>query len=470
MTTQSSTVVASGQELDYSNVFEELRSAFATGRTRPQAWRVAQLKAIRALVVEKEKDLCDALYADLGKPVFEAYTAEMAFIRSEVDHACKHLGKWMKPRRTSTPLVYQPGKSWVQPEPLGVTLVMGAWNYPVQLCLGPMVDALAAGNCVLLKPSEVSPHTASALAALVPQYLDTSCVKVVEGGVAESTALLKLPWDHIFYTGNGAIAKIVMTAAAQHLTPVTLELGGKSPTVVDRDANLKVTAKRIVWGKFYNAGQTCIAPDYILVHKDVQDAFLEQMKAAITEFFGADPKQSADFARIVNARHHNRLCKLMAGADVAVGGQADADTRYIAPTLLKNITPDSPVMQEEIFGPILPVLPVNSMEEAVKFINARPKPLALYVFTGNSATENLILHNTTSGGLLINHVLMHVGNQNLPFGGVGPSGMGAYHGKTGFDNLSHLKPVMKKPTFIDPPVAYPPYTASKMKQVRFLMK
>ena len=470
MTTQSTVAAPSGQELDYSPVFEELRSAFATGRTRPQAWRVAQLKAISALVVEKEKELTDALHADLGKPVIEPYTAEMAFIRSEVDHVCKHLGQWMKPRKARTPLVYQPGKSWVQPEPLGVTFVMGAWNYPVQLCLGPMVDAIAAGNCVLLKPSEVSPHTARVLATLVPQYLDTSCVKVVEGGVAESTALLKLPWDHIFYTGNGAIAKIVMTAAAQHLTPVTLELGGKSPTVVDRDANLKVSAKRIVWGKFYNAGQTCIAPDYILVHKDVQDAFLEQMKAAITEFFGADPKQSADFARIVNERHHNRLCKLMAGADVAAGGQAEADSRYIAPTVLKNVSPESPVMQEEIFGPILPVLAVDSMEDAVKFINARPKPLALYVFTGNSATENLMLHNTTSGGLLINHVLMHVGNQNLPFGGVGPSGMGAYHGKTGFDNLSHLKPVMKKPTFIDPPVAYPPYTDSKMKQVRFLMK
>jgi aldehyde dehydrogenase (NAD+) len=366
-------------------------------------------------------------------------------------------------------MVVQPAKSRIYKDPLGVVLVIAPWNYPFQLAMAPVVGAIAAGNAVVLKPSEVAPATSRLMAELLPRYTDSQAVKVVEGAVAETTRLLEERFDHIFYTGNGTVGRVVMAAAAKHLTPVTLELGGKSPTIIDDDVDLELAIRRIVWGKFYNAGQTCVAPDYILCHERVRPRALELLKRTIEEFYGTDPKKSADYGRIVNERHHARLMTLMDSGRVVVGGDADASDRYIAPTVLADVSPDSPVMADEIFGPILPVLSVQDVDEAIRFVNARPKPLALYVFTKREQTRDAVLERTSSGGASVNHVWLHLANHDLPFGGVGPSGMGAYHGKATFDTFVHKKSVLEKTTAMDPPVLYPPYTAQKRKILKRLL-
>jgi aldehyde dehydrogenase (NAD+) len=324
-----------------------------------------------------------------------------------------------------------------------------------------LVGALAAGNAAVLKPSEVAAHTSHALARLVPRFLDPDAVAVVEGGVPETTALLDERWDHIFYTGNGRVGRLVMAAAAKHLTPVTLELGGKSPCLVDDDVDLELTARRIAWGKFLNCGQTCVAPDYVLVHRAREQELVDGIAASVRTFYGEDPQKSPDLARIVNEQHVDRLAKLLESGTAAIGGQVDRADRYVAPTILRNVSPDSPVMQEEIFGPILPVLPVADMEEAIAFVNARPKPLALYVFTNRKTVEDAVIARTSAGGVTVNAAIWHLGNPNLPFGGVGESGMGAYHGKHGFDAMSHWKPVLRKSWRMDPSIGYPPYTKWK---------
>jgi aldehyde dehydrogenase (NAD+) len=354
-------------------------------------------------------------------------------------------------------------------EPLGVVLVIAPWNYPVQLLLSPLIGAIAAGNCAVLKPSEVTPTVSRLLATLVPRYLDPACVALVEGGVDETTALLRERFDHVFYTGNGAVAKVVMRAAAEHLTPVTLELGGKSPCIVDRNVDLEIAARRIVWGKFLNAGQTCIAPDYVLVHESRESELLDAMKRTLRAFYGDDPKKSPDYGRVVNERHHRRLAVLLKDGEVVAGGEADEATRFIAPTILRNVAPDAPIMQVEIFGPILPVLRVASIDEAVAFVNARPKPLALYVFTRDAQVEEDVIARTTSGGACVNAPLWHIANPELPFGGVGPSGMGSYHGRDSFETFSHRKSVVTKSTRVDPKMAYPPYSKLKTAILKRLM-
>ena len=454
---------------DIPEVVRKLRTSFASGRSRSLAWRLRQLDGIKRFVHDRERELGDALYADLGRPAVESFTAELAFVRGDADYIAKRLAKWMKPERVGTPLPVQPGKSYVHKDSLGVVLVIGPWNYPLQLMLSPLVGALAAGNAVLLKPSEIAKETSRVVANLLPNYVDNDFVQVVEGGIPETTALLEERFDHIFYTGNGAVGRIVMTAAAKHLTPVTLELGGKSPCVVDSSANLDVAAKRIVWSKFFNAGQTCVAPDYILVERDSHDALVARLKATIRAYFGDDPKTSPDFGRIINARHLQRLAGLLGSGDVVTGGEVDERDRYLAPTVLINVAPDSPVMADEIFGPILPVLSVDSIDDAIRFINARPKPLALYVFSGNVRAQDRILENTSSGGAVVNHALMHLAVPGLPFGGVGESGMGAYHGKASFETFSHRRAVLRKTTSIDPDLLYPPYTESKERWVRRLV-
>jgi aldehyde dehydrogenase (NAD+) len=344
-----------------------------------------------------------------------------------------------------------------------VALVIAPWNYPVQLLLAPAAAALAAGNSVVLKPSEVSAHTADALAELVPRYLDERVVALVTGGVDETTALLAERFDHIFYTGNGRVGRIVMAAAAQHLTPVTLELGGKSPAIVAADANVEVAARRIAWAKFLNAGQTCVAPDYVLVDRAVEGRLLAGLRGALSRFYGPDPRLSDDYGRIVNEAHFARLTGLLdAGgyAEVVVGGDRDRATRYLAPTVLSGVDPGAPVMGEEIFGPILPVLPVDDVDEAIAFVNDRDKPLALYAFGGRAATDR-VLERTSAGSVCLNHAVLQVAVPELPFGGVGASGMGAYHGSAGFERFSHLKPVLTKPIRPDPPALYPPYTRLK---------
>lgn len=446
-----------------------VRGTFESGRTRPLAWRMKQLDGLRRFIKEREREILDALHSDVGKSALEGYSTELGFTLSDIEYIEKRLPGWMKPERVSVPLISQPGSARVYREPLGVVLIIAPWNYPFQLLIDPLVGALAAGNGAVLKPSEVAPATSAVVARWLPEYVDHDAVKIVEGGVAETTALLAERFDHIFYTGNGTVGRVVMTAAAKHLTPVTLELGGKSPCYVDRDADLEVAARRIMWGKFTNAGQTCVAPDYILAHSAIHDRLLELCRSTLQSFYGGDPKRSADYGRIVNGRHHQRLMKLMGSGKIVVGGDADEAARYIAPTILRDVSPDSPVMADEIFGPILPFLSVSGPDEAVRFVNARPKPLALYIFSSSEATQERILGATSAGGVSINHTLFHLAVHGLPFGGVGESGMGAYHGRLSFETFTHRKAVLRKPTALDPSLLYPPYDDSKTKWIRRLM-
>jgi aldehyde dehydrogenase (NAD+) len=450
-------------------VLGRLRAHFDTGVTKSLAWRLSQLDALEHFFMEREQDILEALRLDLGKPATEAFTSEIGIGLAELRYTRKKLASWMKPERVRTSNAAMPGRSYIYKEPLGVTLIIGAWNYPMQLVAVPTIGAIAAGNCVVLKPSEVAPNVAALMSHWIPKYLDPDAVQVVEGGVPETTSLLRQKFDHIFYTGNGVVGRIVMEAAAKHLTPVTLELGGKSPCIVDESTDLDLTAKRIVYGKFFNAGQTCVAPDYVLVHEHVHDALLNRMSAVIREFYGDDPKQSPDFARIVNERHHARLTGLLTGADIVTGGDSDVKARYIAPTILKNVREDDAVMQEEIFGPILPVISVPSIDSAIAFVNRRPKPLALYAFSHDKSVQDRILAGTSAGGTTINHVFLHYAVHDLPFGGVGESGMGAYHGRLSFDTFTHRRAVLKKPLFPDPPLLFPPYSARKLRWIKRLL-
>ena len=454
---------------DTPSLVASLRSAFASGRTRPLAWRRAQLDGLSRFLGEREGEIMDALAADLGKPRLEAYTAEIAFSLAEIRLARKSLKSWCRPERVRTPMALQPGRSRVVKEPYGVVLLIAPWNYPVGLVLAPLIGALAAGNCVVVKPSEVAPATSALLARRLPEVLDPECVRVVEGGVPETTALLQERFDYLFYTGNGVVGRVVMAAAARHLTPLTLELGGKSPVIVDREIDLAVTARRLVWGKFSNAGQTCVAPDYVLAHADIHDALVAELARTVRAFYGDDPRASADFGRVVSVRHHRRLVGLLGAGTVVCGGQADEAARYLAPTLLTDVPADAPVMSEEIFGPILPVLKVASVDEAIAFINRREKPLALYLYSKRKAVAEEVIARTSSGAVTVNHAFMHLIVPGLPFGGVGASGMGAYHGRHSFETFTHRKAVLRKPFLLDPRIVYPPYDAEKERWVRRLM-
>ena len=451
---------------------EELRAGFRTGVLSDVESRRTHLRRLRDLFVEQEDRLIDALVADVGKPRIEAYTTEIAFTINEIDHTLKHLNAWTKPEKVKVPITFKPGKARLQPEPLGTVCIIAPWNYPVQLLFAPLVPALAAGNTAVLKPSEVTPSVAALVEELVPRYFDSSTVAVVNGAVEVTTALLEERFDHIFYTGNGQVGRVVMRAAAEHLTPVTLELGGKSPAIVAADANIDVAAKRIAWAKFLNAGQTCVAPDYVLVEEAAKDQLLAALAEAVTTFYGDDPQQSEDYARIVNERHHDRLMKLLSdgGFDATVfGGTGDRGSRYLAPTVLAGVKPDAAVMADEIFGPILPVLTVGDLGEAIRFVNDREKPLALYAFSNDDDTLEHVVANTSAGGVTLNHAVLHLAVPDLPFGGVGESGTGSYHGKSGFDTFSHFKAVLGKPTRPDPALMYPPYTATKQKIIRKFM-
>jgi aldehyde dehydrogenase (NAD+) len=455
--------------VDAAGIVRRLRATFESGKTRPLAWRFQQLEALRRMLIDREDEILDALHLDVGKPRLEAWIAEVGFMVKEVGHTIKHLAAWTKPERVPTPVIIQPGRSEVHREPLGVVLVIGPWNYPFQLVMSPLVGAIAAGNTVVLKPSEVAPHTSALIARLVPQYLDPDAVAVVEGGIPETSALLEQRFDHVFYTGNGYVGRIVMTAAAKHLTPVTLELGGKSPCIVDRSADLDVAARRIVFGKFYNAGQTCVAPDYVLADASIRDRLLDKMRTTVREFYGDDPRRSPDYGRIVNGRHVQRLAKLIPSGEPVTRVEVDEGDRYISPTILRDVSNDSPAMADEIFGPILPVLTFGGdANEAIRFVNERPKPLALYVFSEDESFQRRILDGTSSGGATVNHVWLHLGVPGLPFGGVGESGIGHYHGKYSFETFSHRRGVLVKPTSIDPSLMYPPYDGLKARILKFL--
>ncbi len=451
-------------QLDIVNRIQQQRDFFATGQTKPLSFRLAQLQKLKQAVLDRQDLILAAVKADLGRPEFEGYF-ELASL-TEINIALKQLKTWMQPQKVATGIDVFPAKAWVQPDPLGVVLIIGPWNYPFSLVFSPLVGAIAAGNCAILKPSEQAPHTSRVVAELVQSIFEPAYVAVLEGDASVSQALLAERFDHIFFTGGSAIGKIVMTAAAQHLTPVTLELGGKSPCIVDADVNLERAAKRIVWGKFVNAGQTCIAPDYLWVDRRIKAAFLPLLKQAIEGFYGERPMQSPDYGRMINARQFDRLVGFLADGQVITGGQFDVESRYIAPTILDQVSWDAPVMQEEIFGPILPVLEYDTLDQAIAGVNQRPKPLALYFFSNDTTKQQRILETTSSGGVCLNDTIMQISVSGLPFGGVGSSGLGRYHGKYSFDTFSHFKSVLKRGMWLDLAWRYAPYTAAQVKQIR----
>jgi len=444
-----------------------LRKTVRSGATRSLAWRRTQLEGIIRFLTECETELTAALAADLGKPALASWMADIVPPRNEARHALRHLGEWVGPERVAVPAAYQPGRARIIREPKGVVLIVAPWNYPVQLCLSPLVGALAAGNAAVLKPSELAPATAGVLAEWLPRYVDPSAVAVVEGGMEVSQALLERPFDHIFFTGSPRVGRIVVAAAARHLTPVTLELGGKSPVIVAADADLDVAARRIAWAKLVNAGQTCIAPDYVLVERGIRPAFVDRLITEVERFAGG-----AEPTRIVNETHLRRLAGLLDGHGgvTALAGGPDFATARFAPVVITDPDPGSPLMQEEIFGPILPVVVTDSLDDSIAFVAARPKPLALYLFTGSPAVEDEVLERTSSGSVCVNHLLYQCLVPGLPFGGVGPSGMGAYHGRAGFETFSHSKAVLRKPTSPDPKLAYPPYGPFAERAFRLLLR
>ncbi|MET0837264.1 MAG: aldehyde dehydrogenase family protein [Marmoricola sp.] len=457
---------------DAEQLVARLRETFAGGRTRPLEWRHRQLAALQRLLVEGEDELVAALAADLGRAPAETWVADLRATGREVADLQRHLDGWVKPERQPVPWLFRPGKAQVVREPLGVVLVIAPWNYPVQLLLAPLAAALAAGNAVVCKPSEVSPATSAALARLLPRYVDPEAVAVVEGGVPETTALLDQRWDHILYTGNGAVGRIVAAAAAKHLTPVTLELGGKSPVIVAEDANVKLAASRVAFSKFLNAGQTCVASDHVWVHRDVEQEFLDEIARQVEKRYGRAPRENKDFGRIVNTGHAQRLKGLLdqGGFDVVCGGEVDVDAKYVAPTVLRNVGRDAGVMGEEIFGPVLPVLAYDDLAGVCAAIDAGDKPLALYLFTGSDETVEQVLGSTSSGGVCVNDAMTHLVVSGLPFGGVGDSGYGAYHGRTGFETFSHRKSVYRRPSWVvDPPLLNPPYARWKSRLLRRLL-
>ncbi|MFZ4520692.1 MAG: aldehyde dehydrogenase [Bacteroidales bacterium] len=449
---------------------EKQHGFFNTHKTKEIGFRIEQLKVLKKAILAYEERLYDALWKDLHKSKFEAYATEIGLVLTEIGEHIRHLRKWARPKRVFTnQMIHFWSTSRIYKEPYGQVLIIAPWNYPFQLLINPLVGAISAGNCITLKASEYTPHVAEVMGMMIREFFPPDYITLFGGGRESNQALLSQAWDYIFFTGSPVVGKVVMEAAAKNLTPVSLELGGKSPCIVDKDANLKIAAARIVWGKYINAGQTCIAPDYLFVHTSVKSELMELMKKKIVDYFGEDPKSSPDFVRIATVAKTERLAEFIKGAHLVAGGQVDLTERYVAPTIIDQVTPDSPVMQEEIFGPVLPVLEFRELSEVVHYVNTHPKPLALYYFSDSKAKQEEILRTTSSGGGCINEVLMHIANDRLPFGGVGNSGMGHYHGKFSFEVFSHSRSIMKKANFIDVPIRYAPYK-NKISLVKMLIK
>jgi aldehyde dehydrogenase (NAD+) len=450
-----------------NSLIEKQKDFFNNNQTKPVDFRIQQLKKLKQLLKLKERQLYDAIYADFKKSGFDIYLTEFAVLNNELDIAINRVRRWAGIKSVRTNVVNVPGRSYIIPEPLGVCLIIGAWNYPINLSLTPLVSAIAAGNTVILKPSELTANTSAALARLINNNFDPAYLKVVEGGIAETTALLDNKFDKIFFTGSAPVGKLVYQAAAKHLTPVTLELGGKSPAIIESDANLSMAAKRLVWAKFLNAGQTCVAPDYVLVNKSVEKEFLEKLKLEI---------QNSDFSlannnyvQIINEKNLDRLTAMIDRNKIYVGGVADKEQRTLTPTILSNILPEDKIMDEEIFGPVLPVISYEDLDKAIALIKSKSKPLSLYLFTENVAVRRKVLREISFGGGAVNDAVMHFSNSRLPFGGVGNSGMGSYHGKAGFQTFSHYKSIFQKPTWLELNLKYYPHTNLKLKLIKFIM-
>jgi len=455
--------------LDIPKIIKNQRSYFRTEATKDIKFRKSLLKSLRSEVQLRENEIYDVLKKDFRKPTFESYLSELGIVLSDIDLAIKHLDRWAKPKRVRPSLLNFPSSDYIYSEPYGIVLIIAPWNYPFQLAISPVVAAIAAGNTVVLKPSELTLHTSNLVQDILSKIFEPSHVSVVQGGVSVATELLAKRWDYIFFTGSVPVGKIVAKAAAQHLTPVTLELGGKSPCIIDENVNIKLVVRRLVWGKFLNAGQTCIAPDYLIVHSKIKTDFIEALKNKITSVYGDDPEQSSDLARIVNGRNLDRLTKNIENETIIYGGQVNKETNYLAPTLIDEPDLQSDLMEDEIFGPILPILSYDNENDIDKIVMTFEKPLSFYVFTNNKKFSKRMIKRFSFGGGVINDTLIHFGNQRLPFGGVGASGIGAYHGRYGFDTFSHQKAVVRKANWLDIPVRYAPYKG-KLKALKSLFK
>ncbi len=454
--------------MDIKTTVENQRDYYLSGATRKYSYRLEALKKLQQAVRDYEERISEALLKDLGKQPFESYMAEIGMVLDEVRYHIRHLQGWMNNKRVRTPLAQFHAVSFLSPEPYGVVLIMSPWNYPILLCLDPLIGAISAGNCAVIKPSAYTPATSQVIADLITEIFPPEYVSVVQGGRQENTALLEQKFDYIFFTGSIAVGKVVMEAAAKHLTPVTLELGGKSPAIVDSSADLKLTAKRIAFGKLLNGGQTCVAPDYVLVEESLRDSLLQNFREVLANKFPNG--DYADHAKIVNNRHYEEKKALLEGQTVAIGGKYDDTKHKLEPTVLIDVDPDSPVMQEEIFGPILPVLTWNKLDDAIEFVRSRPKPLALYLFTQDRAVEEKVLDSCSFGGGCINDTVIHLATPYMGFGGVGQSGMGSYHGKRSFDTFTHYRSIVRKSTWLDLPFRYFPYTEKKLEILRRFLK
>lgn len=446
------------------------RKYFHTGATLPLESRIRALQKLQAYIRQYEQQIHTALKADLGKSNMESYMCETGIVLEEISYMLKHIRKFAREQRVPTPLAQFCARSYKKPSPRGVVLIMSPWNYPFQLTLAPLVDAIAAGNTAIIKPSAYSPHTSEIIRKLIAQCFEEKYVAVVTGGRSENTCLLEEHFDYIFFTGSQAVGKEVMRRAAEHLTPVTLELGGKSPCIVDETANLKLAARRIVFGKFLNCGQTCVAPDYIYCHRSVKDRLIKEIQKQIRRQFGKQPLHNANYGKIINIKHFERICGLIDQNKVVCGGNHDHHSLRIEPTVMDNVTFADAVMQEEIFGPVLPVLTFDYLDEAIRNINSKPHPLALYIFTGNKTAARQVLSRCGFGGGCINDTIIHLATSHMGFGGFGESGMGSYHGKAGFDTFTHYKSIVDKKTWLDLPMRYQPYKKRNEKLVRFFLK
>lgn len=456
--------------MDIQKLIARQRAWFSSGVTLDVDTRLEYLNQLYTAIKAREKDICAALKADLGKSESEAFMCEIGMTLSELSHTIKHLRRWARPKRHKTGLVHFPARSFSMREPYGVVLVMSPWNYPFLLTMDPLIGALCAGNCCVVKPSAYAPATSAVMASLLHDVFPEEYVAVVEGGRQENALLLEQKFDYIFFTGGAEVGRLVMKKASAHLTPVSLELGGKSPCIVEASADLKLAARRIAFGKWLNCGQTCIAPDYILVDKKVKDDFLRHLKEVIPAMYGADVLANPDYGKIINRKHFHRLLGLMEGEEIVFGGRSDENALRIEPTVLDQVSPDAPVMQEEIFGPLLPILTYDTLEEAENFVRARPKPLALYLFTRDKAVEEGVLKRVSFGGGCVNDTIIHLANTEMGFGGVGESGMGSYHGVKSFETFSHEKSIVKKYGWLDLPLRYQPYQSAHLAVARFFLK
>lgn len=451
--------------------FYDSKAFFNTQQTKDISFRKEQLKKLSKAIKSYESDILEALYTDLGKNKVEAYATEIGITLKSIKNARKELKNWTKTKNVDTPLYLFPTKSYIKKEPYGTVLIIAPFNYPFQLVFEPLIGAIAAGNTAIIKPSELTPNVARVIKRLINKTFDANYIEVIEGGIEETQTLIHIPFDYVFFTGSENVGKIVYQAASENLVPVTLEMGGKSPVIVDETANIKVASERICFGKFTNAGQTCVAPDYILVHESVKDDLITALSKTLREFYGQNIQQSPDYGRIVNLKHYHRLTSLINSAqmNIVFGGHSDEDERYIEPTLLDHVTSDSAIMQEEIFGPILPILTYQSLDEAMAFIHQRPKPLSLYLFSEDENATQRVINELSFGGGAINDTLMHLANPKLPFGGVGASGMGRYHGKYSFDTFTHEKSYIFKSTRLESGVHLPPYKG-KFKYIKAFFK